>query len=80
MFADLAATGVTLLISSHVMDEANRCERLLLMRDGRVIADDTPHGLLERTGTDDVEGAFLALVERDAGTDAGDAPAREVRS
>ena len=44
----LAADGTTLLVSSHVMDEAARCDRLLLMRDGRVLADDTPAGLLER--------------------------------
>jgi ABC-2 type transport system ATP-binding protein len=65
LFADLAATGVSLLISSHVMDEATRCQRLLLMRDGRLIADDTPPALLERTATHDIEAAFLALVERD---------------
>ena len=42
MFARLAAAGVTLLVSSHVMDEASRCERLLLMREGRLLADDSP--------------------------------------
>jgi ABC-2 type transport system ATP-binding protein len=57
-----AEDPVTLLISSHVMDEASRCTRLLLMREGRVLADDTPEALLERTGAEDVEGAFLALV------------------
>jgi ABC-2 type transport system ATP-binding protein len=51
------------LVSSHVMDEAERCDRLLLMRGGRILADDTPAGLLERTGTTSVEHAFLALVE-----------------
>jgi ABC-2 type transport system ATP-binding protein len=64
IFADLAARGVTLLVSSHVMDEAERCSRLLLMRDGRLLADDTPAALLERTGRSSVEDAFLALVER----------------
>jgi ABC-2 type transport system ATP-binding protein len=63
MFARLAAGGATLLVSSHVMDEANRCERLLLMRDGKLLADDTPAALLERTGTADIETAFLDLVE-----------------
>lgn len=63
LFARLAGRGVTLLVSSHVMDEAVRCGRLLLVRDGRVLADDTLHGLLERTGTADVESAFLRLVE-----------------
>jgi ABC-2 type transport system ATP-binding protein len=45
------------------MDEADRCDRLLLMRDGRLIADDAPDVLRERTHTHDIESAFLALVE-----------------
>ena len=61
-FHRLADEGVALLVSSHVMDEASRCDRLLLMREGRLIADDTPAGLLRRTGAPDVEGAFLELV------------------
>ena len=48
-FHRLADAGAAVLVSSHVMDEASRCDRLLLMREGRLIADDTPHGLLERT-------------------------------
>ena len=63
LFHRLASTGVTLLVSSHVMDEASRCERLLLLRDGQLLADDTPAGLLARTGARDMEHAFLALVE-----------------
>ena len=62
MFAELAGRGATLLVSTHVMDEADHCDRVLLMRQGRVIADDTPTGLREATGTDDIEAAFLALV------------------
>jgi ABC-2 type transport system ATP-binding protein len=62
-FRDLAAEGASLLVSSHVMDEAARCDRLLLMREGRLLADDTPGALLERTGTATVEDAFLALIE-----------------
>ncbi|ALG12800.1 ABC transporter ATP-binding protein [Kibdelosporangium phytohabitans] len=62
----LAARGVTLLVSSHVMDEAARCQRLLLMREGRILADDTPRGLRERTGTPDVEHAFLKLIKEAA--------------
>ncbi len=65
LFHDLAAAGTTVLVSSHVMDEASRCERLLLLRDGVLVADDSPEGLLERTGRPDVESAFLALAERD---------------
>ena len=64
MFHELAATGTGVLVSSHVMDEAERCDRLLLMRDGALLADETPAALLTRTGTDDVESAFLALVDR----------------
>jgi ABC-2 type transport system ATP-binding protein len=62
LFHRLADDGATLLVSSHVMDEARRCNRLLLMRDGRILADDTPDALLERTGTSDIEEAFLTLV------------------
>ena len=65
LFSHLADNGATLLVSSHVMDEATRCGRLLLMRDGRILADDSPDGLLERTGAPDVETAFLQLVDHD---------------
>jgi ABC-2 type transport system ATP-binding protein len=62
MFHALADGGKTLLVSSHVMDEATRCDELVLMRDGDVIAQETPAALLERTGAPDAEQAFLALV------------------
>jgi ABC-2 type transport system ATP-binding protein len=65
LFHRLAATGTSLLISSHVMDEAARCDRLLLMRDGEVLADDTPAGLLAATGSADIEAAFLRLIGDD---------------
>jgi ABC-2 type transport system ATP-binding protein len=65
-FHRLAAAGAAVLVSSHVMDEATRCRRLLLMREGRLIADDTPEGLLRRTGAVDVEHAFLVLVGEEA--------------
>jgi ABC-2 type transport system ATP-binding protein len=67
LFGELAARGATLLVSSHVMDEAVRCDRLLLLREGRLLADDTLDGLLSTTGTSDVESAFLALVDRAEG-------------
>ena len=63
LFARLAQAGATLLVSSHVMDEATRCERLMLMRDGLLIADGTLAELLAQTGTSDAESAFLALAE-----------------
>jgi ABC-2 type transport system ATP-binding protein len=66
-FHELAAGGTTIVVSSHVMDEAGRCERLLLIRDGAVIADDTPAAVRASTGTDDLDAAFLALI-REAGT------------
>ena len=61
-FRRLADRGVTLLVSSHVMDEATRCDRLLLLRDGRLLADDSPAGLLRTTGASDAEEAFLVLI------------------
>jgi len=63
-FHDLAAQGMTLLISSHVMDEAARCDHLLLMREGRILAAEPPARLLERTRASDLDAAFLTLVER----------------
>ena len=63
LFHRLADAGSTVLVSSHVMDEAERCDRLLLMREGRIIADGSPDEIRERTGTPDIERAFLHLVE-----------------
>ncbi|MEV3999764.1 ABC transporter ATP-binding protein [Streptomyces halstedii] len=64
LFHALAADrGTTLLVSSHVMDEAERCHRLLLMREGTVLADDSPDALRSRTGSETVEQAFLHLVD-----------------
>ena len=62
LFHRLAESGVTLLVSSHVMDEAARCSRLLLMREGALLTDDTPDGLRAATGEHDLEQAFLRLV------------------
>lgn len=61
-FHALAAAGTTLFVSSHVMDEAERCDRLLLLRDGYLIAADTPQALRAATGTHELEQAFLRLV------------------
>lgn len=62
LFARLAAGGMTLLVSSHVMDEAERCDRILLLREGHVIDHDSPAELKRRTGTTTMDAAFLRLV------------------
>ncbi|HVU60480.1 MAG TPA: ABC transporter ATP-binding protein [Mycobacteriales bacterium] len=62
LFHRLGATGMTLIVSSHVMDEAERCDRLLLLRDGKVLAQETPDSLKQRTGATSMEEAFLRLV------------------
>lgn len=81
LFHRLAADGTTLLVSSHVMDEATRCDRLVLLRDGAILADGTPGDILARTGAADAEAAFLALIDTaDAPTAAGGPhPAQEQR-
>jgi ABC-2 type transport system ATP-binding protein len=67
LFHEVAAKdGATLLVSSHVMDEADRCDALLLLRAGRLLARGTPDELRARTGADDLEEAFLHLVEEQA--------------
>ncbi|WP_193084595.1 ABC transporter ATP-binding protein [Brevibacterium aurantiacum] len=66
IFRRLADEGSTLLVSSHVMDEATLCDRLLLMREGAVIADTTPSELLETTGAATAEDAFLRIITSDS--------------
>jgi len=68
LFRGLADRGVTLVVSSHVMDEAGRTDRLLLMREGHILADGTPDGLRTRTSTADLEAAFLHLIAEHAGS------------
>ncbi len=63
LFNGLAGSGSTLLVSSHVMDEADRCTQLLLLRDGRVLAADSPAAIRDHTDTADLESAFLALID-----------------
>jgi ABC-2 type transport system ATP-binding protein len=62
-FRELAQGGTTLVVSSHVMDEARRCDRLMLIRDGRVVADDTVSAVRAAAGTDDMDEAFLRLIK-----------------
>ncbi|TQL66625.1 ABC-2 type transport system ATP-binding protein [Nocardioides albertanoniae] len=61
-FRDLAAAGAAVIVSSHVMDEAERCDRLLLMREGAILADGSPTEIKQKADVDDIEQAFLALV------------------
>jgi ABC-2 type transport system ATP-binding protein len=61
-FRALADSGITIVVSSHVMDEASRCDRLVLIRQGRIIADDTVPAVRRSAGTDDLDEAFLRLI------------------
>jgi ABC-2 type transport system ATP-binding protein len=63
LFRSLSERGATLLVSSHVMDEAARCDEVLLLRNGSLLTQATPQALAERTGTDDLDQAFLRLIE-----------------
>jgi ABC-2 type transport system ATP-binding protein len=62
LFAKLAEQGTTLIVSSHSMDEAERCDDLVLIRDGKIIAHSTPAELKKQTGKRTVEDSFLKLV------------------
>lgn len=70
-FSDLAHGGTTLLVSSHVMDEADHCGDLLLMRDGHLVAHTTPTQLREDTGCTSLEEAFLSIIRRSTARQAG---------
>ncbi|MCV7407503.1 ABC transporter ATP-binding protein [Mycobacterium marseillense] len=70
-FTELARAGTTLLVSSHVMDEADHCGDLLLMRDGRLVAHTTPSRLREDTGCTSLEDAFLSIIKRSTMREAG---------
>ncbi len=63
LFHRLADAGASLIVSSHVMDEAERCDSLLLLRDGELIASGSPDELRERTGEHGLDAVFLRLVE-----------------
>lgn len=76
IFRAVAEKGTTIVVSSHVMDEALRCDRIVLLRAGRIIADTTPARLLSETGAPDPDAAFLALIEKDAASPAHDADHR----
>jgi ABC-2 type transport system ATP-binding protein len=65
LFRRLAGEGMTLLVSSHVMDEAERCDALLVLREGLLLAQGSPRELEQRTGTREMNAAFLALIAAD---------------
>src|SRR3990170_1571782 len=62
-FHELADAGTTLLVSSHVMDEADRCDALVLLREGLILVTGTTESLRRRTGASDLDAAFLALID-----------------
>ena len=66
LFHQVVADGATLLVSSHVMDEAERCDELLLMREGELVAQSSPAELKQRTGTSSMDAAFLSLISQGA--------------
>jgi ABC-2 type transport system ATP-binding protein len=61
-FRELAERGRTLLVTSHIMDEADRCDTLAFLRDGRLLATGSPRQLRQQTGCNDLEEAFLVLA------------------
>jgi ABC-2 type transport system ATP-binding protein len=63
LFRRLTAGGTTIVLSSHVLDEAARCDDLVLLRDGQLVATASPAELRERGGSEDLEQAFLRLAE-----------------
>lgn len=63
LFAELARDGVSLLVSSHVLDEARHCDEVILLREGRILAQLTPVELARRTCTEDMDEAFIRLIE-----------------
>ena len=78
-FRARAAAGATVIVSSHVMDEAVRCDDLLLIRDGAILIGGTPAQVMDTAGTADLDSAFLALIRRKSATAEGN-PAAAARS
>jgi ABC-2 type transport system ATP-binding protein len=78
-FRAMADGGTTLLVSSHVMEEASHCASLLLLRDGLLLAQLTPAELSLRGGSEDLERAFLTIIRRAEDAEAARLPARHSR-
>ena len=77
-FDRLAAEGTTILVTTHIMDEAARCHRIVMLQNGRIISQGSPADILAQTGTSDLESAFLALdVESEPGAGEGPAAGKE---
>lgn len=76
-FRDMAAAGTTLLVSSHVMEEASRCDTLLLLRNGRLLAHLTPEGLSRKGHSSNLEQAFLAIIREQEEYDGGRPPGQD---
>ncbi len=66
-FGDLSRQGITVVITTHYMDEAHRCGRIGLMRQGSLIAEGTPNDIVQSTGCKSLEDAFLALARKGGG-------------
>ena len=64
LFRELVSEGTALLVSSHVLDEGRHCDELILLREGRVVAQQSPEELSRHTGTDDLDEAFIRLIEQ----------------
>lgn len=77
-FRAMAEAGTTLLVSSHVMEEASRCETLLLLREGRLLAQLTPAELGRRGHSSNLEQAFLAVIREQEDADGGTPPDRTI--
>lgn len=75
-FRSMADAGTTLLVSSHVMEEASHCQDLLLLREGRLLAQLTPGELARRGRSPDLEQAFLTIIREHVGDDGGSTPKR----
>ena len=76
----MAESGTTLLVSSHVMEEASHCGSLLLLREGRLLAQLTPHELSQRGRSMDLEKAFLHMIQNAAASENDSVPESTVRS